>query len=364
MTPWRWVLGACLLVEVAWIVLPPPDPFVERWYSQGLYPAFAAVFVPIQNAAPVPITALLAALAILVAGYWAWRTARQLRDVGESQWRLLPRFCGFAAGSLIVFFLWVLVVWGAGYQRTPVAERWALDDRYPTPAESARLRAELLDVIHATVEAAPEATRADAVVAVADAMEATLGKRGDHAVRVPRQVRATPPGLFLTFSAAGMCVPGAVEPFADGAFDDVTFVQIAAHELAHVAGYNRESEATLVGYLAGLAADDPLARYAVALDIYTDLMRRLLDEETRLAAWEALPPRAQADVLTGHAIAARYQIQNRLFQQFGYHIYDGYLKTLGIEDGMADYATGLRLFTGAWRNGSATIIPRVAKADE
>ena len=359
MTPWRWVLLSILLFEIGWLLFPPHHALVEQWYSLGFYPVVSSVIVPMQNVLPVPITALL----LLVAGgalcAWAWRAARDLRVAGRSRWWLVPRLLGVAVWGVVLFLLGFLVLWGAGYQRTPVAERWALDGANLSPEEAARLQGELLALIQENVDHIDGRSRAGAVHAIAVSMERLLHGQGDGAVRVPRQVRATPPGLFLAFSTAGMCVPPAIEPFADGAYDDISFVQVAAHELAHVAGYNRESEATLIGYLAGLASDDPLARYAVALDIYADLCRRIPDENARTAAWEALPARAREDLQTRRAIGDRYRIRIAFFQRVGYHVYDSYLKSQGIEDGMANYSAGLRLFAGAWRAGLAILAPRV-----
>lgn len=359
MTPGRWALLALVLFEIGWLLFPPHHVLVEQWYSLGFYPVVSSVIVPVQNALPVPITAILIVGTCLALCAWMWRAGRGLRAAGRSPWGILPRLLGVAAWGVALFLLGFLVLWGAGYQRTPVAERWALDGANLTAEEAARLQGELLAVIQENVEELDGRSRAGAVQAIAVSMERLLHGQGDGAVRVPRQVRATPPGLFLAFSTAGMCVPPAIEPFADGAYDDISFVQVAAHELAHVAGYNRESEATLIGYLAGLASDDPLARYAVALDIYADLCRRIPEEEARTAAWEALPARARDDLQTRRAIGDRYRIKIALFQRVGYHVYDGYLKSQGIEDGMANYSAGLRLFAGAWRAGLAILAPRL-----
>jgi hypothetical protein len=359
MTPWRWFLLLAVAVEGIWLAVPPSGALVERWYSQGLYPVVSHIIVPIQNRMPVPVTAIILFFGIAAGLSWMALSWHVLRRAGKSTWRLVPRAIGLGAQVLVVFLLWSLVIWGAGYQRIPVTERWSLDDSNLTQGEAEQLRQELLQIIQENAGEARGGGRDAAVQAIAESMQSFLHRRGDGRVRVPGQVRATPPGLFLVFSTAGMCVPGAIEPFADGAYDDVRFVQVAAHELAHVAGYNRESEATLIGYLAGLATENALSRYAVALDIYMDLTSRIRDPEERKASWEALPEQAREDVERGRAIAERYRIQIAFFQRLGYQVYDTYLKSQGIEEGMANYSAGLRLFAGAWRGGlAATSLPR------
>ena len=108
-----------------------------------------------------------------------------------------------------------------------------------------------------------------------------------------------------------------------------------------------------MGYLAGLNAENDMARYAIALGIYLDLIRREPDPERYRVAWEALPLRAREDAALGWEIQDRYRIKNRLYQQVGYHAYDTYLKSQGIKEGMVNYSMGLGLFLGAWRNGLA-----------
>lgn len=364
LTPWRWLLLVVLAAEVLWLLCPPPSGVVERWYSQGFYRAVSAVIVPVQNIMPVPLMSIVALVAAIAAALVWRRQWRRLRGAGQSRWRMLPWSLWLAAQVAIPLVFWMLVVWGAGYQRTPVGERWALDSTSFTPDESARLQQQLLSIIHETVAGAAGESREAAVRDIAAAMKRVLAARGDRAVSVPNQVRATPPGFFLTFSTGGMCMPAAIEPFADGAYDPVSFVQVAAHELAHVAGYNRESEATLVGYMAGLASDNDLARYAVALDIYEDLIARIRDKEAYAAAWEALPEKAREDIETGNDIVKRYMIRIRFFQRVGYHVYDTYLKSQGIDEGMANYSAGLRLFAGVWRKGLAAMDTRTAGQTE
>jgi len=363
MTPWRWFLASIAVVEVLWLCLPPPQAVVEQWYSLLFYPFVSSVIVPIQNMSPIPVTALVIMLVAIVSGGWLVQVGRRLRAAGRSRWWLVPRALGMTAQASIVFLLWFLVIWGAGYQRLPVTARWSLDDANLAPEESAQMQRELLSIIRENVDDGTNRSRTDAVTAIGQSMARFLHGQGDGPVRVPDQVRATPPGLFLAFSTAGMCVPAAIEPFADGAYDDVRFVQVAAHELAHVAGYNRESEATLIGYLAGLQSHDALSRYAVALDVYMDLIGRVRNEDERKAAWDALPERAREDVRIGREIGARYRIKIRFFQRAGYHIYDTYLKSQGVNDGMANYSEGLRLFAGAWRKGLAATSPVLEAAE-
>jgi len=350
-TPWRCFIGCLLLLEVAWLLFPPPGDLVERWYSQGLFRMVGAVMVWHQDRLPVSLSSLLIALVLGVVVLQGAVKFRRVRAQGERFWQFVGWFVAHVFQWGIVLLFWMLLSWGAGYQRSPVEVRWSLDMTPPTVAEVGQLQSQLLAIIQESADQASGEDTAGAIAAISEAMEGLVIARGETPVHLPEQVRASIPGAFLISSTMGMCMPPVVEPWVDGALDPVTFTRVAAHELGHVAGYNRESEATLLGYLAGLNAEDDLARYATALGIYLDLIRREPDPEVYRVAWEALPLRAREDGTLSWEIQERYRIKNRLYQRVGFHAYDTYLKSQGIKEGMVNYSMGLRLFVGAWRNG-------------
>ena len=131
----------------------------------------------------------------------------------------------------------------------------------------------------------------------------------------------------------------------DGALPDASFVSVAAHELGHIAGYCREDEATLIGYVSGLRASDPLARYACALRAYVDL----LPVKGKKEAFEALPEMARNDLKKTQEVARKYR--NPLVSKLSWTVYNQYLKTQGVEEGVKNYDRGILLFAGAWRKG-------------
>ena len=353
-TPWRSLVLCLILVELAWLIMPPPGDVVERWYSQGLFRVIGGTMVALQDVLPFSLSSLLIAGMVGVFVVLVWRRVRAMRAVHQGPWRLAGWLMGLVFQWAVVLLFWMLLAWGAGYQRSPVDERWSLDMAPPTGEESALLQTQLLAIIQEAADRASTDGSEGAIAAISKSMERLVVARGEKPIQLPGQVRASVSGAFLVSSTMGMCMPPVVEPWVDGALDPVSFTRVAAHELGHVAGYNRESEATLMGYLAGLDAENDFARYAIALGIYIDLIRRIPDPEAYRMAWDGLPLRAQQDAERSWEIQDRYRIKNRLYQQVGYHAYDTYLKSQGIKEGMINYSMGLRLFVGAWRRDLAT----------
>jgi hypothetical protein len=73
---------------------------------------------------------------------------------------------------------------------------------------------------------------------------------------------------------------------------------VTLHELAHQAGYAKESEANFVGYLAGKDHPDPLFRYSVYLELFRYAQSELfrLDSVRALAVYKTIPPSIKADL--------------------------------------------------------------------
>jgi len=189
---------------------------------------------------------------------------------------------------------------------------------------------------------------ARALAAISEAMAEIIESWDGTPVRLPHGVKATPKGLLLVNGTSGMCMPLTLEPNVDGALPDTAFVWTGAHELGHIAGLCGEAEATLIGYAAGLRAKDPYARYAVALNLYTDLCDQLAPD-ARKAALDLLPEVARDDLRAAREAYDRYRID--WFRRISWRLYNTYLQSQGIEEGGKDYSRGVALFTFAWRKG-------------
>lgn len=352
----RWskfwmVLGlVCWAGLALWFVFPPPRAFVEGFYTRFMYRVIVAAVAPLTNSTTHSVA--LALMITLAAGFpllWAvnWLYLRFVK--GRSHWR------GFFWGFQWAFFLtpiiamWFLVFWAAGYQRLAPEERLKLDTSEITDEESALLRAQLLDIIRTDQPKAPEDRDAErALAAVAAAMKTTIKEWDGHSIWLPGGVKATPKGLLLANGTSGICTPYTLEPHVDGGLPDTAFVSTGAHELGHIAGMCTEAEATLIGFVAGMRAADAYARYAVALDMYVDLVRQL-PGDTQKAAMEELPEVAREDLKKAREAAALYRIE--WFRKVSWRAYDKYLQAQGIKEGVKNYGRGISLFLFLWRDG-------------
>ena len=353
----RWVVlslsaglwGLCGL----WLWRPPSQANVEALYSRTLYRWIEGLLMPLTASLPfslalILIAAVLTGFPLLWLGNWLY--LRRIKR--RAHWRGL--WWGIKWGILLapVVMVWFLVVWGAGYARVPIEKRLELDEAGLTQEEAARLRGALLAVVERDLPGAEGRDVARALAAVSKALELTVEAWDGKPITLPATVKATPKGLLLVNGTSGFCSPLTLEPHVDGGLPDTAFVYTAAHELAHIAGICGEAEADCAGFVAGLAAEDPFARYAVALRMYADLAGTLPSGE-RKAAFARLPQAAQDDLGRAAEAAKKYRID--WFSRLSWRAYDRYLRSQGVVEGVRDYDRGMRLFASLWRQGLARV---------
>lgn len=353
-------LGAGMLwgLVLWWSFFAPSPDTIERVYSRGLFRLFNGTLPGLTEGfgfsiALVIVSTIVLGFPLLWAARWVW--LRKVR--GKSHW------AGLAFGLRILFVLapliicWFVLIWGAGYGRLPAEARLSLPTDEISDTESAELRAAMLRIIETDLILEEQRDIDRAVASIAAAMKGVVEQWDGVPVRLPKGVKATPPGLLLANGTSGIASPLTLEPHVDGGLPSTAFVYVAAHELGHVAGMNVEAEATLAGFAAGLKADDPYARWCVALDVYLDLVRQLPREEAK-AAMELLPELAKKDIQASREAGEKYRI--KWLDTWSWRLYDGYLKAQGIAEGRKNYGKGISLFVYAWRKGLITL-PESAK---
>lgn len=357
----RWGTALLLIAVLLWHLAPPSREWVEAWYSSRLYPVLCWLIVPPVAAVGFSVSLVATATSLILAPLLLASGWLRARKGGLGRRGALARLVEeVLAAGLLAYVLFVLL-WGAGYRRVRLAEQLHLP---PPPAPSADRagdrggEAEAAAVARWTeglrlsiVETLPAPTDRDparAVASLASSLEGLGREAFGTTVVLPRVVKSTPPGLFLRFGSAGMTFPFFLEPHVDGGETDAGFVSVAAHELAHVAGWCGESDADLLGALAGLRAEDRFARYACALALHSRFIAHLSAEDRRVAL-EQLPEGAREDLREIEEARSRYY--RDLLAGLRGRFYDAYLRSQGVKDGSREYAQVVSMLLRAERAG-------------
>lgn len=343
-----WKVLVALLIWLlcySWYLLPISPEMIERYYSKGLYRTIMRFVTAVTGAIPFSVMlTLLCILFVLYSVTWASVWIYRRRKLNQPHWK--GALWGFSTllFSFPILWLWFLVFWGIGYQRLPIETRLGFDSSAITEEEVRCFETNLLEIIRRDQPANEDDRNTSlAIASIANAMQQIVLEWDGIPIRIPKRVKSTPPGLFLMNGTSGMCVPLTLEPHVDGGLPDAAYVSVAAHELGHIAGLCDEGETNLLGYVAGLRADNPYARYAVALRLY----RSIAGE--RKAALERLPEQAREDLRRAREASQHYRIN--WLQQWSWRTYNHYLKSQGVKEGVKSYSRGTQLIVYAWRSG-------------
>lgn len=344
----RGAAGIAACAVLLWTLLPPPRAIVETLYSRGLYRAVASIVVPAVDL--VPFSVSFASLGALGVGlpFIFWRSWRAGRRADSTARRILLGWLEGAAMAFIFSYALFLFVWGAGYQRERLQDSLGLAGAEASLDDVRRWVAGLLAGIERDDPPPGERDGVAALDSLRRSLASFVEEREGVSPALPRRVKRLPAGSLLSWGTSGVTVPFFLEPHVDGAEPEAIFLFIAAHELAHVAGYCGEADADLAAAISGLRADHPYARYAVSLLLFGKFIADLPVGE-RVEAVLKLPPAAREDRQAARSAAARHRIERLARAQDA--VYNAYLRSHGVKDGMREYSFVVRLLVAAEKKG-------------
>lgn len=347
-----------LIAAVAAAVAPRPAPFIERVYGRGVYPRVQALVTSFSNALPVAVfdVAIVVALALLV---WWWSGA-----IGalwrQRAWAPTGRAMLATAVLAAVGYLWFLAVWGLNYARPPLDVRLGLEATAPRAEEVAALLDQAVAEANGWYREAHDAhTGRDAaardVAAALHAVEARHGRPQPTVTGTPKPTLLAP--YFRMAGVDGLTAPVALETLLN---PDLTAPErpfVLAHEWAHLSGYAAEADANFVAWLVtqepGTA---PPTRYSGWLFLVSEAARQV-PAATRRTALAALGPGPRQDLAD---IARRLSSRVDLVERAGWRVYDSYLRSQGVDDGVASYSRVVELIVRSRRGGgpASPVVPQ------
>ncbi len=334
-----WWLVPLAVAAIA--VTPWPGWAVEAWYSRAIFPMIQRGLTTVSNLTPVAIidVGLVLAAVFLVSVAIRVVTAGRARGWRGALWEGARRIVRVAALLALLF----LMAWGLNYRRLPLELTLGGDPGAP-PAPAAMV------ALARQAARAAGATRPQALghpsgyPEIAARLEPSFQRALQRLGQAPLSVAGRPkhsPLLTPFFTAAG--VTGMVNPIALESIvhpDLLPFERpmVLAHEWAHLAGFADEADASAVAWLACVLGDPGLAysaHFAVVLEMATVLPR---------GEWSAiratLDPGVVADI---QALATRLARQQPVVRDTAFRVYDGYLRSNRVEDGVRSYSRMLRV---------------------
>jgi hypothetical protein len=320
---------------------PWPEWLVEAVYSRGFYPKWQHVVTGVSNQASLAIVDFLL---IGVVIYLVWLVVRFIRRTRErgllaASWELVRRLVRTSALLALIF----LVNWGLNYRRrslefllrggTPVTvtteDIRALSERSIAGTHVTRPVDSQIDRSYSSVTARMAEPFQRALRHLGMTVPATVGRPKVSLILTPFYTKAGVTGMVNPFALESIVHPGLL-PFERP--------MTLAHEWAHLAGFADEADASAVAWLACTLGDPDLA-YSAHLSVVLEASSAMPG-----SVWRELRPKLDAGVLEDiAALRKRLAKQEPVVRDTAFKVYDRYLKSNGVSDGVRSYSRMLRV---------------------
>lgn len=333
-----WLLP---LVVVAMFAAPWPAWMIEHGYTRRVYPRIQQAVTSISNLTSV---AIIDAGLILIAAYLLWRLVQFIRagrerGWGSGAWELVRRIVRVAALLALGFF----VLWGLNYRRVPLEE--TLRSGTEEQANPAALLALATSAaqganLHRPLAQEYESTYPEIAKRLEPSFQQGLQRLGLPAMRVagtPKVSHVLTP-FFTAAGVNGMLNPIALESIVHPDLLPFERPMVLAHEWAHLAGFADEADASAVAWVACVTGDAALA-YSAHFFVVLETASLLRREEWRTVR-ATLSPGVIADI---EALRARLSRQQPVVRETTSRVYDGYLRSNRVEDGIRSYSRVVRV---------------------
>jgi hypothetical protein len=353
---WLWVLLGAGAFAVH-ILLGKDSTLVENAYARGIFVGIRWLWDHTLGLSPLPLLYVFLVGAVVWDAWMIFRFFLRKRPRSSSSgWTKIQRGGLIAASwaGMLVFFFYML--WGFNYNRVRLEKQLNLAvmplDLAALKAEAewtVRMLAETRTLIPGATTAAlaPDILPPDLEAALRDSLSKVLKGAGFPA---PGRVRVRPlwpGGLIMHFSSTGFYFPYFGEGYIAGNLMPSEKPFVTAHEMVHAFGITDEGGANLLGFLACASAGNPVIRYSGLLSywnyVFADLARRSRQDAIKIAG--RLPEGVIADIRAAQANWDRYRGPLR---KVALGVYERYLKSQGVEEGIKSYDRFVSLLA-AWK---------------
>lgn len=307
----------------------------ERLFSAGVYPRIAAPVSRLMGLCPVPVVeiGLLALLLFIIYSVCKRRFFRVIATL-----LLIPAL--FLGG------------WGLNYFRLPLERTLSLPVQASTVDELTLLCERLIDDANAYADTMPPSEPfplvPDAINRAAQSWPIPTGRFAP-----PKRALSSP--LLSSLMIEGIVSPFTLEALINGSIPALSLPFAACHEAAHIRGFAQEEDASLIGYLACMAADEPYFRYSGSVGALLHSLNALREANRNayLRCRERMGD-ALRDDLAGHAAFWKPYQQTKT-AEVSSQINDAYLQTAsGGEQSARSYGRIVDLLLALQRKDGIT----------
>ncbi|KAB1069436.1 DUF3810 domain-containing protein [Tamlana haliotis] len=334
----KTLLALTLIPQIIGIrILSNYPEFVERYYSNGIYPIVSKLFRYVLGWLPFSFGDFIYAFTIVFGLRWLILNRKRLR-LDTKNW-----FIDVFA-SLSIFYFVFHLFWGLNYYRLPLHKSLNLSHDYSTEQLIAFTKKliEKSNTVHLEITE-NDSLKVDMpfskseILTMAPEGYKNLKKTFPHLEYHPKSVKKSLFSYPLTYMGfSGYLNPFTNEAQVDGLIPIYKLSTTTTHEIAHQLGYAAENEANFIGSMAAIKHDDIYIRYTG----YTFGLRFCLNEIYRRDPdlYETMAKTVNPGIFKNYKEVREFWEKHQnpaepLFKSF----YNGFLKANKQSKGMQSY---------------------------
>ena len=343
-----WVIFLVIQIALFQVLRFFPE-FVERFYSNGLYPIISKFSRMILGWVPVSVGDLIYFIVGFLLLKWIINLFRKPKN-----WRII--FLEIGAGLSVFYFLFHLL-WATNYYREPLFEKMNIDKEY-SDADLLRLTNQLIQLTNATQVALTNDPKAKVISNLTQEQIFEKSVEGyENAAKIHSFLNyknASIKKSLISIPLSYMGFAGYLNPFTNEAqVNDrvpiINFPFTVCHEMAHQIGYASESEANFIGFLAVTQNENlhfKYAGYSNAL-LYCLGNWQVRNPELALKLLDKINP----GTLQNYEDARTHWMQYEgIIEDGSKSFYDTFLKANQQQDGLESYSKFLNLLVNYSKN--------------
>ena len=333
---WKSILGICLAIILSFSSLNPS--LVDHYYTNKLFQYIRIVFDSITSAISFPLFYLVLSGVLILLGFI-------ILNKKNSRVSKLISMAGLFAWIYVLFY----VLWGLNYSNSNIKTRLNLD---AVSISETYLKDEIIKTIDSLATIRNRINEdsfalevnyeiQEIIDLVRPDLEGVLMEAGYVVNRKPIIKLLSPKGFLLRISTAGFYFPFVGEGYIDKGLHSLQWPSTIVHELAHGYGVTDEGECNFIAILACLRSDDPLIKYSGKLMYFQYLMSAIRgNKELYKSMKSKIPKNIRKDL---QAIYTELDKYPDLFPKVRNWIYDHYLRSNGVSEGIKSYGTVVKL---------------------
>lgn len=346
----KYILPLFLIIQILILKTAPYfSEYVERFYSNGLYPNISKFLRIVLGNIPFSFGDILYTILILIIIKWIWKTRKSWKENWKNNTLTILSFVS-------VFYFLFHFLWAANYYRQPLFEKMKIEKAYSD--DDLLLFTQKL--IERTNSIHSQITKSDTIKIIFPyTQEETFGLNLNGYRNLSKEypffsfsnlsIKKSLFSLPLTYMGFG----GYLNPFTNEAqvnylMPMYNFPTTSCHEMAHQLGYGSESECNFIGVLASLKNENLYFKYSG----YSFALRYCL------ANWHIRNKKTFEELLKEihPGILKNYKESEDFWKQYetpieqGFHIfYDNYLKFNQQKEGIESYSKFINLMVNYYR---------------